>query len=73
MSALPVPALIDNTSTADGAGPIKVFSLADGKAIMSFGSDIYTAFALGGTGLASRFLFVDAVRDPSSSPAGSMA
>ena len=55
---------IDNTQTADGAGPIKVFSLADGKAITSFGSDIYTAIALGGTGLASRFLFVDAVRDP---------
>lgn len=32
--------------------------------ITSFGSNIYTAFALGGTGLASRFLFVDAVRDP---------
>lgn len=54
---------IDNTQTADGAGPIKVFSLATGKEITSFGSNIYTAIALGGSGITSRFLFVDAVRD----------
>ncbi|HEY0189489.1 MAG TPA: hypothetical protein VGC42_00110, partial [Kofleriaceae bacterium] len=57
---------IDNSQEADGAGPIEVFDLADGRAAAGFGAGVYTAFALGGdaTGLDARFLFVDAVRDP---------
>lgn len=54
---------IDNTPAADGAGTIKVFALADGKEVTSFGSGIYTAIALGGSGTTSRFVFIDAVRD----------
>ena len=44
---------------------IKVFAIADGTELASFGANIYTAIALGGSGTASRFLFIDAVRDAS--------
>jgi hypothetical protein len=57
---------IDNSQAADGSGTIKVFSLADGQAVTSFGTNIYTAIAMGSSGSSgteSRFLFIDAVRD----------
>jgi roadblock/LC7 domain-containing protein len=58
---------IDNSQAADGEGPIKVLDLDDGSTVTSFGTAVYTAFALGGagTGTSSRFMFVDAVADAS--------
>lgn len=58
---------IDNTPALDGAGTIRVLALADGAEVASFGSTIYNAYAIAGTGAGaeSRFVFAEAVKDES--------
>jgi hypothetical protein len=49
---------IDNSTTADGAGPIRFVDVATGATIASVGSVMYNALAAG-----DRFLLLDATRD----------
>jgi hypothetical protein len=55
---------IDLSQAAGGVGTLRVFGVADGAPVASFGSHVLTAVALGkGSGAGSRFLFVDSTPD----------
>jgi hypothetical protein len=50
---------IDNSDTADGAGPVRAFATSDGSSVFTFGSAVYAAVAVRG----SSVIVLDAARN----------
>ena len=56
---------VDTTTALAGSGPLRAFSLADGSAGVTFGTNVWDAIALsGGSGTGSRFLLVEIAQAP---------